>query len=266
MTDDTQITGSEPGRLSTSDGQTIAYHQTAGEGTGLIWLGGFKSDMEGAKVLTLESWAQEAGRPFTRFDYFGHGVSSGDFRNGTISRWRDDTLRILDEVAKGPQILIGSSMGGWIATLVALARPEQVRGIVFIAPAPDFTELLMWQTYSEEVKREILEKGEWLQPSEYGFDPYPITRDLIEDGRKNCVLHGPIDIKCPARILQGMRDPDVPWEHAVRFAKALATDDVAATLIKNGDHRLSDDQNLARLVDSVETLCWEIEGVDDQAG
>ena len=265
MTDDTLIARSEPEQLPTPDGETIAYHQTAGEGTGLIWLGGFRSDMEGSKVLTLESWARDARRPFTRFDYFGHGVSSGDFRNGTISRWRDDTLRILDEVATGPQILIGSSMGGWIATLVALARPERVRGIVFIAPAPDFTEVLMWQNFSNEVKREILENGEWLQPSEYGFDPYPITRNLIEDGRANCVLDGSIDIECPARILQGMCDPDVPWEHAVTFAKGLATDDVTLTLIKNGDHRLSDDRNLARLVDTVETLCWEIEGDVDQA-
>jgi pimeloyl-ACP methyl ester carboxylesterase len=263
MTDDPTPTGPAPHRLATPDGETIAYHQSPGEGTGLIWLGGFKSDMEGSKVLTLERWARAAGRPFTRFDYFGHGVSSGAFRDGTISRWRDDALRILDEVAEGPQILIGSSMGGWIASLVALARPARVKGIVFVAPAPDFTEQLMWAGFSDDVKAEIMDKGEWLSPSEYGFDPYPITRALIEDGRANCIMTGSIAIDCPVRILQGMRDPDVPWTHALSFAEQLTSEDVTCTLIKDGDHRLSDEQNLARLVDTVETLCWEVEGAAD---
>lgn len=260
MTDDRPMHAPEPSRLACPDGETIAYHQTLGEGTGVLWLGGFKSDMEGSKVLTLEEWARASGRPFTRFDYFGHGVSTGDFREGTISRWREDALRVIDEVTEGPLILVGSSMGGWIAALAALARPTRVSGIVFIAPAPDFTETLMWDTFSKEAKTEIMEKGEWLSPSEYGFDPYPITRKLIEDGRHNLVLTGEVAIHCPVRILQGMKDPDVPWQHALAFAEQLASDDVVLSLVKTGDHRLSDDQNLARLVDTVETLCWEVEG------
>jgi pimeloyl-ACP methyl ester carboxylesterase len=260
MTDDATNAGPEPRQLSAPGGETIAYHHSAGEGTGLLWLGGFKSDMEGSKVLTLEGWAKAAGRPCTRFDYFGHGVSSGAFREGTISRWRDDALQMVDEVTAGPLILVGSSMGGWIASLVALERPERVAGIVFIAPAPDFTERLMWADFSDEVRTQIMEKGEWMNPSEYGFDPYPITRALIEDGRANCIMDGPVAIACPVRVLQGMRDPDVPWRHAVDFMELLQSEDVTVTLIKDGDHRLSDDQNLARLVDTVETLCWEVEG------
>jgi len=260
MTDDAPAAGPAPDRLSAPDGETIAYHHSRGEGTGLVWLGGFMSDMEGSKVLTLEGWAQAAGRPFTRFDYFGHGASSGAFRDGTISRWRDDALRVVDEIADGPLILVGSSMGGWIASLVALARPDRVAGLIFIAPAPDFTEKLMWADFSDEAKAAIVEKGEWLNPSEYGYDPYPITRALIEDGRTNCIMDGPISITCPVRVLQGMRDPDVPWRHAVEFAELLVSEDVTTNLIKDGDHRLSYDQNLARLIDTAETLCWEIEG------
>ncbi len=259
MTDHAPHARPAPESLSRPDGEAIAYHQTKGEGTGLLWLGGFMSDMEGSKVLALESWGQGSGRPFTRFDYFGHGASSGNFKDGTITRWRDDALAVLDEVAKGEQILIGSSMGAWIAALVALARPERIKGIVFVAPAPDFTERLMWQTFSDEAKTAIEEKGEWLSPSAYGFDPYPITKALIEDGRKNCLMDKTIPIACPVRILQGMRDPDVPWQHALAFADQLETDDVSITLVKDGDHRLSDDQNLARLVDMVETMCWEVD-------
>jgi len=260
MTTDISGTSPDPQHLVRPDGEIIAYHQLQGEGTGLIWLGGFKSDMEGSKVLALESWARDAGRPFVRFDYFGHGTSSGEFRQGTISRWRDDALQVLDELTQGPQILIGSSMGGWISTLVALARPERFAGMVLVAPAPDFTERLMWNNFSDEVRSEILENGEWLSPSEYGFDPYPITKALIDDGRKNCVMDGKISVTSPVRILQGMKDPDVPWQHALAFSELLASEDVAITLVQDGDHRMSDDQNLARLVDMVETLCWEVEG------
>lgn len=171
-----------PSQFQRPDGETIAYHHSSGEGTGLVWLGGFKSDMEGSKALALEEWAQAVGHPTTRFDYFGHGESSGDFRKGTISRWRDDALVVLDEITTGPQILIGSSMGGWVTILAALARPERIAGIVLVAPAPDFTEDLMWAGFSDAVKAEIMNKGEWMQPSEYDFEPYPITRALIEDG------------------------------------------------------------------------------------
>ncbi len=254
MTDDLS-----PSQLNRPDGETIAYHHSPGEGTGLLWLGGFRSDMDGTKALALEEWARAAGRPTTRFDYFGHGQSSGDFRQGTISRWREDALAVLDEVTSGGQILIGSSMGGWVTILAALARPERVAGIVFIAPAPDFTEDLMWADFPEEVRAEIEQKGEWLQPSDYGFEPSPITDALIKDGRSNLVLDKEINLSCPVRILQGMKDPDVPWQHALRLVEALASADVSLHLIKHGDHRLSEPQNIARLVDTVETLAWEIE-------
>jgi pimeloyl-ACP methyl ester carboxylesterase len=146
--------------------------------------------------------------------------------------------------------------------LATLARPDRGSGIVFIAPAPDFTERLMWPSLSADARKAIENEGEWLQPSEYGFDPYPITKALIDDGRTHCVMDGPVALQCPVRILQGMRDPDVPWQHALEFAEQIASDDVTLTLIKDGDHRLSDDQNLARLVDTVEALCWEVdEGV-----
>jgi len=259
MSDEPKAAAGLPKGLIQPDGETIAYYQLEGEGTGLIWLGGFKSNMEGTKVLILEEWARASGRPFLRFDYFGHGQSSGDFREGTISRWRDDALQVLDNLADGPQILVGSSMGGWIAALMALARPDKIKGIVFVAPAPDFTERLMWRTFADDVKREIEEKGEWLSPSEYGFDPYPITRRLIEDGRQNCIMDDEIPIRCPVRILQGMEDPDVPWEHALEFSQLLASDDVTLTLVKKGAHRLSNEQDLARLVDICETLAWEAE-------
>lgn len=259
MTNDTSKSGPEPSRLSRPGGETIAYHQLRGEGTGLIWLGGFKSDMEGSKVLTLQEWAAASARPFTRFDYFGHGQSSGAFRDGTISRWRDDALAVLDSVTEGPQVLVGSSMGGWVASLVALARPDRIKAIVFVAPAPDFTQKLMWPSLSDEAREAITQKGEWLSPSENGFDPYPITRSLIEDGKENCLMTGSVAIQCPVRILQGMLDEDVPWRHALEFAEQIESDDVTLNLIKDGDHRLSDPANLARLVDVVETLFWEIE-------
>jgi len=251
---------SEPSQLERTEGGTIAYHHSSGEGTGLLWLGGFNSDMDGTKVLALEEWAHAAGRPTTRFDYFAHGQSSGDFRDGTISRWRDDALAMIDEVTSGPIILAGSSMGGWLTILAALARPDRVAGIVLTAPAPDFTEDLMWANFPEEVKAQIMEKGEWLQPTEYDeFEPYPITKRLIEDGRNNLVLGGEIAITCPVRILQGMEDPDVPWQHALRLAEKLKTDDVSVNLIKDGDHRLSTEQNIARLIDTVESLAWEVD-------
>ncbi len=255
------MTDDDPGRLMRPDGTSLAYHHSQGEGTGLVWLGGFRSDMDGTKATTLHDWARMAGRPFTRFDYFGHGLSGGDFCEGTISRWLADTLAILDEGISGPQVLIGSSMGGWLATLVALHRPDRVAGILYIAPAPDFTEELIWAGFTPEIKTEILQTGVYLEPSDYSPVPNPITRALIEDGRRHLVLGGPIAISCPVRILQGMRDPDVPWQLAMRLVDQIETDDVAVTLIKDGDHRLSRPQDLARLIDVAETICWEIEEV-----
>lgn len=227
--------------------------------TGVIWLGGFKSDMTGTKATALDAWALAEDRPFVRFDYFGHGQSSGDFRQGTIGRWKDDALAVLDQICDGPQVLLGSSMGGWIATLLALARPDRVRGIVYIAPAIDMTEALMWSRFPHEIKETIERDGVWLRPSAYDPAPYAITRGLIEEGRRHLVLGSKIAITCPARILHGMEDHDVPWQHSLSLIEALETKDVVASFVKNGDHRLSSEDDLARLNDTLTALCDSLE-------
>lgn len=231
---------SEPdsGTISRPGGERIAYLKRTGASPGVIWLGGFKSEMTATKATALDAWAVRHGRAYVRFDYFGHGSSSGSFRDGTITRWRDDALAVLDEVTAGPQILVGSSMGAWLALLVALSRSERTDGLLLIAPAVDFTETLLWDRLDAEARREIRDKGEWLRPSLYDRDAYPITRALIEDGRKHLLLKGAIALRCPVRIVQGMADPDVPWEHAMKLVSALGPD-TQITLVKNGDHRLS---------------------------
>jgi hypothetical protein len=211
--------------------------------------------MAGTKAVALDQWARERGRTYTRFDYFGHGKSSGDFRDGTVTRWRDDALSVIDSLTDGPQVLVGSSMGGWIATLAALARPERVAGLMLIAPAADFTEELMWKAMPDEVRREITEHGVWHRPSSYDPDPYPITRGLIEDGRRHLILGGPIAVRCPVRVLQGMADPDVPWRHAMRLVEQMESKNVTVELIKGGDHRLSTAAHIARLCAMLDELC-----------
>ena len=239
--------------LGTASGERrIALRCDAGSGPGLFWLGGFKSDMKGTKAEALSQWARENGRACTRFDYSGHGESGGDFRDGTIGRWLEESLAVFQACAEGPQVVIGSSMGGWIALLLlrALRRTEtkaSVAGVVLIAPAVDFTEVLMWQRFPTKVKREMEEQGFWLRPSEYG-DPYPITRALIEEGRNHLLLGGMIETGCPVHILQGVQDPDVPWNHAVELTSRLAQDDVVLTLVKDGDHRLSRPEDIERLI------------------
>lgn len=218
--------------------------QREGLTPGIVWLGGFKSEMTATKATALDAWAAKSGRAFLRFDYFAHGGSSGDFRRGTVSRWRADALAVLDELTEGPQILVGSSMGAWLALLAALARPERIVALLLIAPATDFTDKLLWSRLSEDVRREIVDKGEWLRPTSYGPDPYPITRELIEDGRKHLLLDSEIALRCPVRILQGMSDPDVPWQHALKLVEALGPD-TQITLVKDGDHRLSKPHELA---------------------
>ena len=227
------------------DGARVAYVRHAGAAPGIVWLGGFKSDMTGTKAQALESWAQ--GRAFVRFDYFGHGASSGDFRDGTVTRWLGDALAVLDRLTEGPQILVGSSMGAWLALLAVLARPERVAGLLLIAPAVDFTEDLLWKSLDVQVQRQILEQGEWLRPSQYGPEPYPITRALIEDGRKHLLLGEPIALSVPVRIVQGMADTDVPWEHAMRLLHRLGPD-TELTLVKDGDHRLSKPHEIALIL------------------
>ncbi|MBI5261511.1 MAG: alpha/beta hydrolase [Bradyrhizobium sp.] len=240
-----------------SSARSIAVRARAGKGPGLFWLGGFKSDMQGTKALALDAWAKEHGRACVRFDYSGHGESGGDFVDGTIGRWLEESVAVFEEFCSGPQVVIGSSMGGWMALL--LAREIQKRrgkgslaGLVLIAPAPDFTEELMWKGFPAEVKKEIETKGVWLRPSQYDDgSPYPITRNLIEEGRNHLLLGGSIDVGCPVRILQGAQDPDVPWQHAFALAHRLPAEDVVLTMIQDGDHRLSRPQDIARLLAAV---------------
>lgn len=250
---------SEPQYFDAPHGPRLAYRRSTGAndrtGPGLVWLGGFRSDMEGGKATTLHDMADEDGRAFLRFDYSGHGASSGDFADGTIGAWRDDAVAALDHLTEGPQILIGSSMGGWTALLTALARPERVSGLVLIAPAPDFTETLMKPELPPEALKQIEANGVWMQPSDYGYEPSPVTRELLADGKTHCLLgQGGIPLTMPARILQGGQDPDVPWRHALRLVDELESPDVTFTLIKDGDHRLSRDADLARLKRTVRAL------------
>lgn len=238
------------GNLARPDGVKLAWRRVAGAGPTVVWLGGFRSDMAGTKAQALADWAQASGRAYLRFDYFGHGESGGDFREGTITRWREDALAVLDELIDGEAVLVGSSMGGWIACLAAMVRPERVKAMVLVAPAPDFTEKLMAPEIPPEGRRALRDEGVWLRPSEYG-DPYPITAALLEDGARWSILPGPVPIEAPVRILQGGEDPDVPWRHALELAQAFKGPDVVFTLIKDGDHRLSRPQDIERLVAAV---------------
>jgi pimeloyl-ACP methyl ester carboxylesterase len=257
LTDDMPL-AALPDRLPRTDGHNIAYHRQEGLSPALLFCGGFSSDMTGTKALALEEHCRRTGRGYVRFDYFGHGQSSGDFAEGTVGRWAEDTIAVLDEVCQGPQVIVGSSMGGWIMLLAALARPERVAGLVGVAAAADFTEVLMWERASPEVRHALETKGVWRQPSAYGQEPYPITMKLIADGRRHLLLDRPIPLACPVRLLHGMRDPDVPWQHGVRLVDALAGGDVTLTLIKDGDHRLSRPQDIARLIAMAEELCAEV--------
>lgn len=227
---------------------------------GLFWLGGFKSDMTGTKAAALDQWAEENGRAYVRFDYSGHGESGGDFTDGTIGSWLADSLAVYTAFCKGPQVLVGSSMGGWLALLLARAlrmrkdaapQHTSLAGMVLIAPAVDFTEELMWKQFPDATRREIEQNGFWLRPSEYSESPYPITRKLIEEGRNHLMLGGLIETGCPVHILQGVQDPDVPWRHAQELMSRFSRDDVVLTLIKDGDHRLSRPEDIERLLAAV---------------
>ncbi len=240
--------------------RTIAVRKQPGTAPGVFWLGGFKSDMRGTKAEALVTYAARAGRACVRFDYSGHGESGGRFEDGTISRWLEEAIAVFETQTRGRQIVVGSSMGGWIALLLARAlaangtRSGSLAGLVLIAPAPDFTEDLMWAQFSAEIRRQIEEEGQWLRSSAYGEDPYPITRGLIEDGRRHLLLNRPIETKCPVRILQGVQDPDVPFAHAMKLVSCLAQDDVVLTLVKDGDHRLSRPEDIERLLRAVDEL------------
>ena len=219
-----------------------------------MFLPGFRSDMNGIKATALAGHCRSRDHAFLRFDYFGHGASSGDFRAGTIGRWLEDALAVIDRLTEGPQILVGSSMGGWIALLAALARPGRVKALIGIAPAPDFTEDLIWARLSEAQRRELLERGELAAASAYEADPIPITLRLVEEGRRHLLLRGPIRLSCPVRLLHGMEDPDVPYQTSLRLVERLTGTEAVVELIEDGDHRLSRPQDLTRLFAAVDAM------------
>lgn len=245
---------SEPDFLETPQGRRIAYHRTQGAAPGVVFLGGFKSDMEGTKALFLEGWARRSGRAFLRFDYSGHGRSSGAFEEGAIGDWAQDAVAAIEALTDGPQILVGSSMGGWIALLVARAMPKKVAGLVGIAAAPDFTEDGMWAEFDPLQRSVLMEMGRLELPSEYSEEPYVITRRLIEDGRRHLVLRSPLRLDMPARFLQGSEDEDVPVEVALRLFDHAQGEDIRLTLVKGADHRFSTPDCLDLIATTVEEV------------
>lgn len=236
----------ERGLLDRGDGVRLAYGRLGGRGPTVVFLGGFAADMGGTKASWLADFCATRARGFLRFDYSGHGASEGRFIDGTIGRWSADALAAIDGLTAGPLVLVGSSMGGWIALEVALARPGRVAALVGIAAAPDFTEALIWPALSFEERAQLMDRGVIERPSDYG-PPIPLTRALIEEGRAHLRLEAPIPLTCPARLIQGQADPDVPWEMAMRLAERIAGGDVIVTLVKDGDHRLSRAADLALL-------------------
>ena len=244
----------QPLRLARADGETVAYRHRPGRSPGVVFLGGFMSDMNGTKAEALDRFCAARGQCFLRFDYFGHGASSGEFKDATVGRWKEDALAVLDELTEGPQVLVGSSLGGWIMLLVALARPERVSALVGIAAAPDATEDLMWAELNEEQRVTMLRDGFLRLPSAYSPEGYIYTRALIEEGRRHLVMRAPIPLVCPVRLLHGMGDPDVPWRTSLALAEKLQSRDVTVTWVKDGDHRLSTDDNLMLLMRTLEPL------------
>jgi pimeloyl-ACP methyl ester carboxylesterase len=240
-------------------GRRIAVRTRPGRLPGVFWLGGYRSDMRGSKAEALDAWCAATGRAFCRHDYSGHGESGGSFRDGKISLWLEESLAVLDSFAAGPQVLVGSSMGGWIALRIARelrmrGEAERLAAMLLIAPAPDFTDRLMWPQLSDRQKRQIAEQGFLEEPSQYSPEPNIYTRELFEDGRRNLVLTGEVRTGCPVHIIQGRLDPDVPWEHAMLLAAQLASEDVSMTLVPDGDHRLSRPQDLALICSALSRL------------
>ncbi|TDP45347.1 pimeloyl-ACP methyl ester carboxylesterase [Zavarzinia compransoris] len=236
------------------DGQSIAYHTSAGKSPGVLFLGGFKSDMTGTKATALDAWCGATGRAFTRFDYEGHGASSGRFTEGTIGRWLDDALAVIDLVTAGPLIVVGSSMGGWIAALATLARPGRVAGLITLAAAPDFTDRLIEARMTPAQRAALERDGFIVDPSDYDPEGYEITRSLIEEGRNHLILGRPVAIRCPFRLIHGDADTDVPWQLSAELLAAAESADATLTLVKGADHRLSGPADLARLEAAIEEL------------
>ncbi|MFN3557663.1 MAG: alpha/beta fold hydrolase [Brevundimonas sp.] len=237
-------------RLTRPDGETLAMKRVAGTGPTVIWIGGFRSDMEGTKALALEAAARQRGWNFVRYDHFAHGLSSGDWRQATIGRWREDAIALID-CLEGPAIPVGSSMGGWVALLAAVARPERIAGLVLVNPAQDFTERLMWPSLPDRVRQAILRDGEALIVEE-GLGEYVLTRHMFEEARDWLLLDGPFEIAAPVHILQGRKDDVVPWRHQVELVERLGDGDITLDLIADGDHRLSTPADLDRLIEAVE--------------
>lgn len=237
--------------LNTETGRRIAYHQSAGSGPGVVFLGGFKSDMDGTKAIHLEAWAKAQGRAFLRMDYSGHGQSSGDFLDGSIGDWASDAMQTIAALTDGPQIIVGSSMGGWIALLVARAMPERVAGLVGIAAAPDFTEDSMWGSFSADQRQTLLDQGRLELPSDYSDEPYIITRRLIEDGRAQLVLRDPLPLPFPVRLLHGTADTDVAMSVPLALLDHASGDDIRLTFVKGADHRFSEPDQLALIETAV---------------
>ncbi len=248
----------DPHFLVTGEGRRLAYHRSDGAGPGVVFLGGFRSDMDGTKALHLEAWAQAQGRAFLRFDYSGHGRSDGAFLEGAIGDWFEDACAAL-QMTEGPQVLVGSSMGGWISLLVARAMPEKVAGLVTIAAAPDFTEDSMWAGFDADQRRALEAEGQVALPSDYSDDPYIITRRLIEEGRDRLVLRAPLPLAFPTRFLQGTADADVDMSVALRLLDHAEGKDMRLTLVKGADHRFSTPECLALIQQSVEEVIEAVE-------
>jgi pimeloyl-ACP methyl ester carboxylesterase len=240
--------------LDLPDGRRLAYARTEGAAPGVVFLGGFRSDMTGTKALFLEAWARERGHAFLRLDYTGHGASSGSFEDGAIGDWARDAADAVLRLTQGPQVLVGSSMGGWIALLLALRLPARIAAIVGIAAAPDFTEDSMWAGFDDAQRARLLAEGRVETPSDYADEPYVITRRLIEDGREHLVLRAPLDLPFPLRLLHGTADRDVPVAVALRLLAHASGPDIRLTLVRNADHRFSAPENLALIADTVEDV------------
>jgi pimeloyl-ACP methyl ester carboxylesterase len=253
--------------LTTPQGRHIAYHRTEGKSPGVVFLGGFRSDMTGTKAQALQAWAEARGRAFLRFDYSGHGLSHGTFTELAISDWREDAAAVIETLTEGPQILVGSSMGGWIALLLARDMAARVAGLVGIAAAPDFTETMWDQELDPSDRLRLMDQGMILRPSDYGDAPYPITRRLIEDGRANLVFDRPLPLAMPVRLLQGSADRDVPPAVAQRLFDHVAGPDLRLTLVKGADHRFSSPDCLALITATVEDVLAQLAapmGTDDK--
>ena len=251
------------GSVSRDDGAAIAYDAVPRAdgvaGPGIVFLHGLMSDRGGDKALRVEAFCRDRGLAGLRFDFFGHGESSGTFTDGTIGRWADDTVAVIDELTDGPQILVGSSLGGWIMLLAARRRPERIAGLLGLASAADFTEDVMPAVFSTDQMAALERDGRVDIPSDYGDEPYTFTKRLLDDGRDHLLLRGPIPIHAPVRLIHGMRDPDVPWETSMRIREHLESDDVEVILVKNGDHRLSEPRDLERLDRTLDALVARID-------